>query len=261
MRKSLELIGSAVCGIALSLSLIGCATSAGAPASSREADPIAEETEESNKKKDSKQEESKEKPAREADAIGGNDKEKSPHDEDSQKENESEKASSSEKATTLSVGETKATEDYELTILSAEWADEVYPDTSQTSGSYMYFADEEGKSYYVVKLSFHNLMSGFYAFEDHPQTTEQQFTFNDKYQFAAAVYDPEVTGLFTSGICYGVEPLDTRTYYIVASVSDDIRNDMTSGQLSFKLRQITVTDAEHFNLEDGYIGNYLIDLG
>ena len=266
MRAWHKLTFRVALGISLSLALAGCGSTAASNAqteqevlpsqkSERKADAISDDTpqksEGDNSDENSAEEDTEARQkAREADSIGAGEA----------SSNDSSSKAVEPEAETITIGETKVTDDYELTILSAEWADEVYPDTSQTAGSYMYFADEEGKSYFLVKFSFRNLMSHFYDFQDHPVTTEQQFVFNDSYQFAAAVYDPEQAGLFTSGICYSVEPLDTRTYYIVASISDDIRNNMQSGQLSFNLKRITATDAEHYTVDDDYMGKYLVDV-
>ena len=217
-------------------------------------DTTAEKAEESEDQKAESQQE------READAIGSKDADNSKQDEEAESSEDTEQAPEKPAFETLEVGETKSTDDFELTIESAEWTDEVYPDTSQAAGSYMYFADEEGSSYYLVKFSFHNLMGSFYEFQDTPATYQVVYIFNDKYQFPTKIYDPEVTGLFTSAICYSCEPLATNTYYVIASISDEIRNSMDSGKLAIQLKKIQLTDAEHYQVTNDYLLQCIVPL-
>ena len=160
-------------------------------------------------------------------------------------------------ADVLRLGETKATDDYELTITSAGWQDEVYPNTD-SGQTYMYFADEDGKSYYVVEFTYKNLGDSFYQMKSIAggTTTEQSIKFNDKYAYGVDVYDPDVSSLFTSAITYSIEPFDTKRFYLIASVADEIRESFKCADLTWQFNKIETSDGENYTVLSDVAGNY-----
>ena len=136
-------------------------------------------------------------------------------------------SSSSSGAKTFALGDTIATENYEITLSTAEWVDEIYP--PDTSGYYRYYEDEEGKTYLVVKGSYKNLWTDYT--EPH-WATEATFVFNDKYNLKAQIEDIENGAMSTS---YAIDPMETCEIYIWTSVSDEMKDSMTKAELVWNI--------------------------
>jgi len=151
------------------------------------------------------------------------------HIKDNTSSNSPSKSNSSAKngPTAVAVGETFSTDNYEITLTSVEWVDEIYP--PDTSGYYRYYQNEENNTYLLVKGYYKNLWTDFT--EPH-WATEAKFVFNDKYNIEAQIEDIQDGKMSSS---YAINPMETSEIYIWASVSDEMKDSTTTAKLIWNI--------------------------
>lgn len=125
--------------------------------------------------------------------------------------------SSADAATTIkaALGEPVTNENYEFSLTSAEWVDEIYP--PDTSGYYRYYQDEEDKTYLLIKGTYKNLWSDF---TEPNWATSASIKVNDKYNVDAQI---EVVQNGSMSVSYAIDPLEESEIYLWASVSDEMK--------------------------------------
>lgn len=128
----------------------------------------------------------------------------------------------------ISVGQEVTTEDWSFIVPVVEWRDEVYTLSDNMFGQYL--PDESGKSYYFMELDYKNLSGSPYRFNDFIKV---ELKFNDKYTIPTQFYDP-YSSIFSQ--YFSCEVMVSTPGYMIASVSDDIRNNFTSCKIVLTMK-------------------------
>ena len=116
----------------------------------------------------------------------------------------------------------------EFTIEDSLCTEELTP--ADTSGVYSYMADNEDEKYFCIYGTLKNLSGEEYDIED----IVSEICFNDKYTYTAHLKADDGDGDF-----YGnyVKPLGSVTFYIYASVPDEVVNIYESCTVKFGFKE------------------------
>lgn len=128
----------------------------------------------------------------------------------------------------INVGEAIATDGYEFVLDGATWSEEIIP--PNTSGVYTYLQDDAGKTNFVITGTFKNLSSNT---ADVKYGTVANIKINDKYEFDCVIAGSEIDG--TNLLRTNVDPLETINIYIFVSVSDSMKEEFSSAELTWGL--------------------------
>ena len=128
----------------------------------------------------------------------------------------------------ISVGQEVTTEDWSFVIPTIEWRDEVYTLSDNMFGQYL--PDQDGTSFYFMELDYKNLSGSAYRFNDFIKV---ELKFNDKYTIPAQFYDP-YSSVFSE--YFSCQVMTMTPGYMVAVVSDDIRNNFTSCKIVLTMK-------------------------
>lgn len=115
----------------------------------------------------------------------------------------------------------------DITITGAEWSDSVLP--SDTSKSYTYYEDNENETYFIVHGTITSHASDSF---DIRWNSNSLILVNEKYTFSSTMEFEDLDG---RGFGESIKPLQTRSFIIYASVSDEVYNISESVQVNFEL--------------------------
>lgn len=115
---------------------------------------------------------------------------------------------------TVSVGKEVKTDLYSFTVKSLDYKDEIYP--PDTSGYYGYYADKSGSSYLVAKIKFKNLATDYMV---PGEAISANFVVGGN-NYSGNV---QLEAGSSFGQSYGVNPKETVTMIIYASIPDEVK--------------------------------------
>lgn len=115
----------------------------------------------------------------------------------------------------------------DITITGAEWTDSILPpDTSKT---YSVYGDKENETYFVVHGTITSYASDSFNIR---WNSDSSFLINEKYTFSSTMEFVDSDG---RGFGEAIKPLQTRSFIIYSSVSDEVYNICESVQVNFEL--------------------------
>ena len=124
----------------------------------------------------------------------------------------------------VNFGDTITTDFTEMTIDTAETAQELLP--SDTSGVYSYIPDQDGETYFYLLGTIKNTAGDSYSVED----MNIVISFDNKYNYTGYIAADDGGNDF-----YGdyVKPFGSVKYYMYASVPDELINSYTTCTIRF----------------------------
>lgn len=124
--------------------------------------------------------------------------------------------------TPISLGQTVTTDDYELTLESVEWTEEIREQISSNTSWTASAANNGGEVFLAIKGTFKNLGSDAYAFSAIGVTG----TVNDKYKLEGSIKSNKST----------VGPLSTESIYVVLPTSNEMKETFQIGMITLDVR-------------------------
>ena len=115
----------------------------------------------------------------------------------------------------------------EITLTNSEWCDTLYP--SNTSGTYSYYENVDGETYFVVRGSLKSFASQSF---DVDYCSKAQLLINNKYKVPVWMELEELDGTSFYG---EVKPLQTLNMIMYSSVSDELYNVFEEAELDFSI--------------------------
>ncbi len=130
--------------------------------------------------------------------------------------------------TPISIGQTVTTDDYELTLESVEWTEEIREQISSNTSWCTKAADNGGEVFLAIKGTFKNLSANEYFIDG----IEVTGTVNDKYNLKGSVKSNKFT----------ISPLSTESIYVVIPTSNEMRDAFQNGTVSLNVRETELQD-------------------
>lgn len=137
----------------------------------------------------------------------------------------------------------------DITLTGAEWSDSVLP--SNTSSGYSYYEDKENETYFIVHGTITSHANDSFNID---WSSDSHILVNGKYTFLALMAFEDLDG---RGFGDSIKPLQTRSFIIRASVSDEVYHISESVQVNFELPD-NEEQLHHFYDEDHSNGRYTI---
>ncbi len=128
----------------------------------------------------------------------------------------------------ISIGQTVTTDDYELTLESVEWTEEIREQISSNTSWCTKAADNGGEVFLAIKGTFKNLSANEYFIDG----IEVTGTVNDKYNLKGSVKSNKFT----------ISPLSTESIYVVIPTSNEMRDAFQNGTVSLNVRETELQD-------------------
>lgn len=130
--------------------------------------------------------------------------------------------------TPISIGQTVTTDDYELTLESVEWTEEIREQISSNTSWCTKAADNGGEVFLAIKGTFKNLSANEYFIDG----IEVTGTVNNKYNLKGSVKSNKFT----------ISPLSTESIYVVIPTSNEMRDAFQNGTVSLNVRETEPQD-------------------